>query len=57
MTIEVAISDQTWIELRDLEGGHEQYALDNIGRHVENALLDAVFAENITVDTPSVDHN
>lgn len=57
MTVEVAISEQTWIELLDLEEGHEQYALANIGRHVENALLDAGFAEDITVGTPSVDHN
>lgn len=57
MTVEVAISEQPWIDLLDLEGWHEQYALDNIGRHVENALIDAGFAEDITVGTPSVDHN
>ena len=57
MTVEVAIREQTWIELLALEKGHEQYALDNIGRHVENALIDAGFAEDITVGTPVVDHN
>lgn len=46
-----------WIELLALEEGHEQYALDKIGRHVENALIDAGFAEDITVGTPVVDHN
>ncbi len=57
MTVEVAISEQAWIDLLDLEDGHEQYALDNIGRHVEDALIDAGFAEDITVGTPSVEHN
>lgn len=57
MTVEVALREQTWIELLALEKGHEQYALDNIGRHVENALIDAGFAEDITVGTPVVDHN
>lgn len=57
MTVEVTIREQTWIELLALEKGHEQYALDNIGRHVENALIDAGFAEDITVGTPVVDHN
>lgn len=57
MSVEVAISEQAWIDLLDLEEGHEQLALDNIGRHGEDALVDAGFAEDITVGTPSVDHN
>lgn len=57
MFVEVAISEQAWIDLLDLEEGHEQWALDNIGRHVEDALVEAGFAEDITVGAPSVDHN
>ena len=57
MTVEVAISEQAWIELLALEKGHEQSALGNIGRHVEDALVDAGLAGDVTVGTPVVDHN